>query len=356
MTALSPKPTPLIRSISRPSVFVGHSAWATSLAGCEFDLQAAVKGLPPTPRPPSVGLAAEAGLVGGFFEVFARPPELPSFRRTAEGFEVDYPPRLERHYALDETLAGIDALLRLERSSGGRVRLIRSLDALNAAREEGAFAALLHLADADAIDPELKTLSVLHAAGVRSLAITWSRQNAFGYGAPYRSPGTPDVGPGLTEAGLRLVRACNALGLVIDLAHLNEAGFWDVAKHSTAPLVVTHGAAHALSPTSRALTDRQLAAIADSGGVVGISLEAVDEGPEGRVGAMLRHLDYLLTRLGPDGVALGSDLYCKPDPAFPGGRSLLPELLTALEARGHGESVLAKLTHANWMRVLTATW
>lgn len=337
-------------------VFVGHSGFIAALAGCGFDIQAAVAGGSGKPDRPAADLAARAGLGGGLCEVFVPPVELPAYRRTDTGFEVDYPPPLDRHHALDHTLAGIAAVLRLQREPGSRVRLVRTIAELEAAQACGAFAAVLHLADADAIDPALTALPVLHAAGVRSLAITWSRPNAFGYGAPYRCPGTPDVGPGLTRAGIDLVHACNELGIMIDLAHLNDAGFRDVARHSNAPLVVSHGAAHVLAPSSRGTTDRQLDAIAASGGLVGVSLEGVDTPPARRVDEMVRHIEYLLERLGPEGVALGSDLYIKPGPQHPQGTSMLPDLLAALANAGHDAGTLAAICHLNWMRIFSATW
>ena len=125
----------------------------------------------------------------------------------------------------------------------------------------GSLAAVLHIEGAEAIDPELDALEVLHAAGLRSLGPVWSRPNLFGHGVPFRFPSSPDTGPGLTDAGKALVRACNELRLMLDLSHLNEAGFWDVAALSQAPLVASHSNAHALCPCSRNLTDKQLDAI-----------------------------------------------------------------------------------------------
>ena len=68
----------------------------------------------------------------------------------------------------------------------------------------------------------------------------------FGHGVPFKFPGTPDTGPGLTEAGKDLVRLCNELGIMIDLSHMNEKGFWDIAEITDAPLVATHSNAHAI--------------------------------------------------------------------------------------------------------------
>jgi microsomal dipeptidase-like Zn-dependent dipeptidase len=125
--------------------------------------------------------------------------------------------------------------------------------------------------DAEAIDPNFELLDVLYAAGLRSLGPVWSRSNAFGHGVPFLCPSSPDTGPGLTDVGKELTRACNRLRILIDLSHLNERGFWDVAAISKAPLVATHSNAHALSPHSRNLTDKQLTAIGETGGMVGVN-------------------------------------------------------------------------------------
>ncbi len=94
----------------------------------------------------------------------------------------------------------------------------------------GVIAALLHIEGAECIDRDMVALEVLHAAGLRSIGPVWSRSNIFGHGVPFRYPSSPDTGPGLTEAGKDLVKACNRLGMVVDLSHMNEKGFWDVAE------------------------------------------------------------------------------------------------------------------------------
>ena len=105
---------------------------------------------------------------------------------------------------------------------------------------------MLHLEGAEPIGPRLDELEVLHAAGMRSLGLVWSRPNAFATGVPFGFPGSPDQGPGLTAAGRALVRACGELGVLVDVSHLNERGFWDVAELGDAPLVASHSGAHVL--------------------------------------------------------------------------------------------------------------
>jgi membrane dipeptidase len=337
-------------------VLVGHSDYLPALAG--YDVKSPLMGLPPRRHEisPQAYLAREAHLLGGFYEVFVPPIEPPVIVRSPDGFDIDYPPPLDRAYALERTLAGIRGLLELTVAPESRVRLVRSVAEIEMAHSSGEIAAVLHLADADTIDPDLDTLSVLHAAGLRSIAVTWSRSNAFGYGARYRSPGHPDDGPGLTEQGRALVSACNRLGILVDLAHLNEAGFRDVAKVSSAPLVMSHGAAHALTPTSRAATDAQLKAIAESGGLIGVSSEGMAMPPEKLVEAMVAHIRYIADRAGIDCVAFGSDLYRPPSQDNPEGVIPLGEVLTRLREAGWTDRMLDQLAWGNWRRVLAATW
>jgi len=179
---------------------------------------------------------------------------------------------------------------------------------------------------------------------------------------PFRYPSTPDTGPGLTAAGHDLVHACNELGILVDVSHLNEAGFWDVARITQAPLVATHSNAHALCPASRNLTDRQLDAIGDSGGVVGVNfgtwfLLADGADPE-QVGLadIVRQVDYIAGRIGVDHVAFGSDFDGAVVPTELGGLAGLPKLVAALRDAGFDDDAVAKITHENWLRVLRATW
>ena len=177
--------------------------------------------------------------------------------------------------------------------------------------ERGRSGTVLHIEGAESIDANFEILDVLYAAGLRSLGPVWSRPNAFGHGVPFLCPSSPNTGPGLTDLGKELVRQCNKLRLVIDLSHINERGFWDVAAISNAPLIATHSNAHALSPHSRNLTDKQLAAIRETGGLVGINFATSFLRSDGARDAdapielVIEHLAYMLEHLGEDGVGFG---------------------------------------------------
>ena len=178
---------------------------------------------------------------------------------------------LELTYAQRATLEMTSLLLRIAERSQGRVRVARSVADIRAARAAGAHAPVLHIEGCEALDPDLRMLDVLYAAGLRSLGPVWSRSNIFAHGVPFRFPSSPDTGDGLTEHGKALIRRCNALRVLVDLSHMNEKGFWDIAGLSKAPLVATHSNAHALCASSRNLTDKQLSAIRASGGLVGVN-------------------------------------------------------------------------------------
>src|SRR5438477_3747663 len=164
-------------------------------------------------------------------------------------------------------------LFRLEAASAGQMKVVRTIDELISCLQLGILAIILHFEGAESIDADLDALEVFYQAGLRSLGIVWSRPNAFGHGVPFKFPHSPDTGPGLTAPGRELVRACNRLGILLDLSHINEQGFWDVARLSAAPLIATHSAAHTLCPSTRNLTNRQLDAIKASQGIVGLTFQ-----------------------------------------------------------------------------------
>lgn len=305
--------------------------------------------------------ARAAGMQGGFFAMF--PPPLKSNLATvssgAAGLAPNLPPELALADALASTNGMASVLFRLERA--GALAVCRNLVELRAAMARDTLAAIFHIEGAEAIDTEFRSLEVLYAAGLRSIGITWSRANAFGTGVPFRHNVDPDIGPGLSDAGKHLVRVCNALGIMVDLSHLNAAGFRDVAAISTHPLVATHSNVHAISPHARNLVDWQLAAIRESGGVVGLNYATGFLRPDGTFVAdtpielMVRHVDALVEALGEDGVALGSDFDGAMVPAAIGDVTGVQRLLQALLDKGYGQALVNKIAQDNWLSVIGRT-
>jgi membrane dipeptidase len=308
--------------------------------------------------------AREGGMIGGLFAMFAKPERPPEgdLTKTANGYHVRLADPLDPGYARQRIDAQRDALTRVVERAGGQIRFAVTVDEIQAARRDGAFTMVLHLEGAEAVGADLDNLERLYAAGLRSLGPVWSRPNIFGHGVPFAYPRSPDTGPGLTAAGKDLVRACNRLGIMVDMAHLNERGFWDVAALTTAPLVATHACAHAICPSTRNLTDRQLDAIRDSRGVVGFNFCVNDVRPDARLDEntpldiIIPHIAYLVDRLGEDHVAFGSDFDGAVMPRPVKDAANLPNLITALLAHGFSEATVRKLAIDNWLRVFRLTW
>ena len=303
----------------------------------------------------------KGGFAGGFFAIFVPSPQDEQF---ADDEEINPPLSHEvgQFAALQATVSMASLLFRIEEASLGRFKVCRSAADIRAAVADGKIAAIFHIEGAEAIDAELKALDVLHKAGLRSLGLVWSRDNVFGHGVPFRFPSTPDTGPGLTEAGKALVRRCNELKILIDVSHLNEKGFWDVARHTAAPIVATHSNAHALCASSRNLTDEQIRIIGRSGGMIGLNFANGFLRADGRwqsengLDTMLRHLDHLMKLAGEDHVGLGSDFDGARIPAQIGDGAGLPRLVEAMKAHGYGGELTKKLCSENWMKVLERTW
>jgi len=294
------------------------------------------------------------GMRGGIFAVFTESEDF-DWRRVKRDdgiLEIAPAPEVPHTRAAASAAAAAGRLIALE--GAGEVRIARTAADLDAARDgNGPPAIVLHLEGAEAIDPGLESLEFWYAAGLRSLGPVWSRANAFGCGVPFVFPSSPDTGPGLTDAGHALVRRCAELGISVDLSHLNEAGFWDVARAEPGPLIASHSGAHALCEASRNLTDRQLDAIGASQGLVGIIFgcpfirsDFADD-PDTPLARIAEHAAYVAERIGIEHVALGSDFDGTTIPSELRDVAGFPRLLAALGHAGFSSSDLRAIAWEN---------
>jgi membrane dipeptidase len=299
--------------------------------------------------------AREGGLAGGLCAIYVPSP--------AGGLDANGDlPRVELHSAIDQTISQAALLRRIEAQSEGAFTICRTAADIRKAMEKGSFAAVFHIEGIEAAGPDLDIVHVLHAAGLRTLGPVWSRPNIFAHGVPFRFGHDPDIGPGLTDAGRDLIRLCNRLKIMVDLSHMNDAGFRDIAKISDAPLVASHSNAFAVCPHSRNATDWQLSAIRDTDGLIGLNFGVKFLHPEGKadpnmdISVMVRHIDYLVEHVGIDHVALGSDFDGTLISQKIGDATGLPRLLTAVRDAGYDEESLVKIAHGNWIALLERTW
>lgn len=300
--------------------------------------------------------ARAGGMVGGFFALFSPTPDQPLDFTVfdAPPYDIPVPDPMPRSAAEMPVSRQVDIAAALE--AAGLIRMVRTRADLTP-DAEGPLTVVLHLEGAECIGADLEGLDLLFDAGLRSLGPVWSRPNVFAHGVPFRSGSDGDTGPGLTDAGRRLVRAAHARGMVVDCSHITMRGFWDIAEEGL-PLVATHSNACAIALTARNLTDAQLKAVGETDGMAGLNFGTMFLRPDGRRAAeggidfAIRHLAYMVETAGEDHVGLGSDFDGAPMPAGLGSAAELPALVAAMEAAGFGPALIRGICHDNWLAFL----
>lgn len=296
----------------------------------------------------------QGGFFGGLFAIFV-PPQAYIAQIAPHLADAPYQP-------LEIMWQQLGILRLIAEEPQGRARLCRSAADIAACRADGVLALVAHIEGADALDAEGEQLQAFYDAGVRSIGPFWNLPNRFGTGVTGSFPGSPDSGPGLTEAGKALIKQANALNMLIDVSHMNEKAFWQTAELSASPLVATHSNAHALCAQPRNLTDAQLAAIRDSGGMVGINFGNAFLRADGKrdgdtpLSDIIRHYERLSAIMGEDCVGLGSDFDGISTPEALKDVTGLPRLFAAFRDAGYDQDRLEKLASRNWQRLLQKIW
>lgn len=307
----------------------------------------------------------DAGFGGGMFAIFV-PSDVDKDVRYEQmqqsSYDLPMPDEIPIHEALPAVLAMAAILSRIEKNAAGQAMICRSAAQIRQCFADKTLAMVMHMEGAEAIDHDFNTLEVLYNAGLRSIGPVWSRDTRFGYGVPFRFPASPDTGPGLTDQGKALVKACNEFKMVIDLSHMNEKGFWDVAELSDSPLIATHSNAHAISAHARNLNDKQLAAIKESNGMVGVNFATAFIRPDGQmrpdtsIDLLLQHIDYIIDKVGVDNVGFGSDFDGAMVPQDIADVTGLRRLRERMRQCGYDDRTMLKLCHENWINVLGRTF
>lgn len=303
------------------------------------------------------------GFLGGLFAIFVPPisdgppPDFAALMADPP-YDLPMPPLMTHDQAQPAALTMAGLMHWMERAAPQDIKLCRTPTEVRTAMDTATIAGVMHMEGAEAIGPDLGALFLFYDMGLRSLGPVWSRPTIFGHGVPMQFPGHPDIGPGLTDKGRDLVRHCNELGIIVDLSHMNAAGFDDVAKTSTAPLVATHSNAYAQSASPRNLTDRQLDQIKDSDGIVGLNYATFYLREDGKADPsigwdpLIRHLDHMIAHLGEDNIGLGSDFDGCVVPAQMGDVTGVQDFFEALKHHGYDGPMLRKLAQDNWLACL----
>lgn len=204
--------------------------------------------------------------------------------------------------------------------------------------------ALLSIEGGESIEDNIENLYHFFNRGVRILTLCWNYENNIGFGAFTKSE------QGLKTFGKDVVRVMNDINMVIDVSHLNEAGFWDLYKISKKPFIATHSNSYSVCKHFRNLKDDQLRAIKDCGGIVGINLypKFLTTKENATEGDIFRHIDYMSNIIGIDRICLGGDFDGIEDtPLNIGDISQYSMLLKRIEEI-YGKDILDKIAYKNF--------
>lgn len=221
-------------------------------------------------------------------------------------------------------------------------------------REKGLMSAFLTFEDGRMIDWKFDNLQKYYTLGYRLITLTWNFANCFGY------PNSQDsevMQKGLTSFGKEAIQQMNQLGIIIDVSHLSDGGFWDVAEISRKPFIASHSCCRALTPHTRNLTDPMIRALAEKGGIVGINFapEFVGYGIHDKLSSVTRicdHIQHLVKIGGIDIIALGSDFDGISGELEVASPLDFEKLYRELQNRGFSDDDIEKFSHANAERIL----
>lgn len=303
----------------------------------------------------------KAGWMGGLFSIFL-PPYAYVKNNHPDKLSNSTNSDFKSQEIVDICCAQLKLAQRLQARSDGQIQICTSLAQIQACQRNQQLAIVLHLEGAEflAIEPEL--LDVFYEAGLRSIGPLWNRKSLFGDGLNASFPHSPDIGSGLTTQGKELIIECSKKQMLIDVSHMNERAFWDTLEIIDQPIVATHSNAHALCQQARNLTDRQLAAIKQSGGMVGVNFDVAFLRADGQrnthtsLDVIVDHLAYLTDHLGEDHVGFGSDFDGCLLPDELSDISQISMLIERMQQRHFSDALIEKITSKNWFAVLDKIW
>ena len=224
-------------------------------------------------------------------------------------------------------------------------------------QKKGRMSAVLTMEDGRMIQGSMKNLQKVYEAGVRVIGLTWNHANCFGY------PNAIDAAKmslGLTDFGKEAVEEMNCLGILTDVSHLSDGGFWDVINISKKPIIASHSNCRAISPHPRNLTDDMIRAVAEKGGVIGVNLYAPFVRPDMQnaryeIDALVLHVKHLMQIGGEDCVGIGSDFDGMDGDLLIDNPVKMQLLWDALEQEGLSHRQIQKIAQGNVLRVLQDT-
>lgn len=272
-----------------------------------------------------------------------------------------------------KALQQISALHAEASESPDKIMICKNIDDIQTARETGKVGFILSLEGAEPISNDLSLIRIFYELGVRFMGLVWSRRNFVGDGSHF-TPTREGRKGGLTDFGVQVVEESEALGMIIDVSHLNDEGFWDVMEFAKKPIIASHSNCRSIVGSMRNLTDEQIKAIASTNGVIGmngVNFFVADTDDESDLDHLIDHVDHITRLVGVEHVGLGLDIiepfkkYDSPESLAKlprqdfdvvKGHSKIPELILALTRRGYKDSDIEGILSKNFMRVYKEVW
>jgi len=291
-------------------------------------------------------------------------------RLTTIFHEPEYVPELALKNGLDMAVVWNE-----EFDESPSIARITKFEDIEKAKKDGKIGLILGMEGAEPLGNDINLLRVFYTLGLRLLTLTHALRNYVGDGAHFLPQKEGNVG-GITDFGVKVIEECNSLGIVIDVSHLNDPGFWDVMKFSKAPVVASHSNCRALANHPRNLTDDQIKAIIDKDGVIGMNCYSAfvdDENID--LEHYLNHVDHIVKLGGIRNVGLGFDftdytfkyyMYTAEDvqeqlpndAAVKGlaGDEEVPNVTEGLMKRGYSDEEIELILGKNFLRVFKEVW
>ena len=232
---------------------------------------------------------------------------------------------------------------------------VRSYDEIMAGKDSGKLMALLTVEDAACVEGKLEHIDEFYNDGVRLMSLTWNYENCIAF--PNSKDPMAHNTLGLKPFGFQAIEKMNDLGMIIDVAHLSERGFWDVLENTKKPIIDSHACARALCSHPRNLTDDQLRAIGDTGSMVGVNFCGAflrENQEHSYVEDIVKHMKYMVNLAGIESVGWGSDFDGIARTILEIGDYSGMELLQRALEKEFSPAELDKINHDNFLRVFEA--
>ena len=267
-------------------------------------------------------------------------------------FAVYIQPEYKIERALHRALQVIDRFYKELHDHEDKMILFTKVSDVSEAEKQGKIAAMLSIEGGEAVEADLGILRMLYRLGLRAMTLTWNERNQIADGA-----GEGRTKGGLTNFGVELVKEMNNIGMVVDVSHLSDPGFFDVIETTTKPVIASHSNCRAICNHRRNLTDDMIKILADNGGVMGMNFSAsfVDENKEhATLERVLDHVDHVVKVASVEHVGIGSDFDgIETTPKGLEDVTRMPYLTEGLLKRGYKEDDIRKILGENFLRVFS---